>query len=255
MRPDRRTRVGRITSSSGSSGRSSRRCSQRAIRVCSTRRTRGGRRGVSTCPSCPPTGGADRHEIVVDEETGIPVKATKTLGGKFISEFRIEDLSVDTPIARDQLTIDFPEGRPDVRSDSGFRRVALADVAAVVGYAPLVPARVPPGYELAEVAAARRPLQVFTGEDGQKIVQMHRTGPEAMNPDSRRVVSLSYRRGLDQFVVTTRARHVPASAPDERGLTPDATGTTHSPPATASATSRSGSRSGTARSQARESSS
>ena len=38
-----------------------------------------------------------------------------------------------------------------MRSDAGFRRVGLGEVAAAVGYAPLVPAWTPGGYELAEV--------------------------------------------------------------------------------------------------------
>jgi hypothetical protein len=63
-----------------------------------------------------------------------------------------------------------------------------------VGYAPLVPAHVPDGYELAEVAVASEAAP---------------TGVEAGNPISRNVVSLAYRRGLDRFVVTTRVRKVP----------------------------------------------
>jgi hypothetical protein len=37
------------------------------------------------------------------------------------------------------------------------------------------------------------------------------TGTEGSNPPSTHVVSLSYRRGLDQMLVTTRLRHVPGS--------------------------------------------
>ena len=74
------------------------------------------------------------------------------------------------------------------RSDDGFRRVSLAAATTSAGYAPLVPASVPAGYELAEVAVARD------------------AAPAGSNPQSRMVVSLSYRRGLDQFVVTTRVR-------------------------------------------------
>jgi hypothetical protein len=76
-----------------------------------------------------------------------------------------------------------------MRSDDGFRRVQLHEAESVVGYAPLVPAWVPEGYELADVAVA--------AEGGP-------TGTEAGNPPSRNVVSLSFRRGFDQFLVTTR---------------------------------------------------
>jgi hypothetical protein len=74
-----------------------------------------------------------------------------------------------------------------------------------VSYRPLVPAWTPDGYKLAEVAVAR--------EAGP-------TGKEAGNPPSRMVVSLSYRRGIDQFLVTTRL----ASGPAERWSDPLATG-------------------------------
>jgi hypothetical protein len=72
----------------------------------------------------------------------------------------------------------------------GFRRVPLAGVEAGAGYKPLVPGWVPEGYRLAEVAvaASSRP----TGNE------------QRPNPESRRVVSLRYDRGLDQLVVTTR---------------------------------------------------
>jgi hypothetical protein len=78
-----------------------------------------------------------------------------------------------------------------MRSDDGFRRVPLAGVAAAAGYRPLVPAWLPAGYHLAEVAVAREAAP---------------TGKEGGNPASRMAVSLSYRRGVDQFLVTTRLR-------------------------------------------------
>jgi hypothetical protein len=90
-----------------------------------------------------------------------------------------------------------------MRSDDGFRRVELGEAASIVGYAPLVPASVPDGYELAEVAVARDAAP---------------TGAEAANPRSRMVVSLSYRRGLDQFLVTTRLTRVPAEGEPELPL-------------------------------------
>jgi hypothetical protein len=73
--------------------------------------------------------------------------------------------------------------------------VALDEVAGAVGYDPLAPAWLPEGFELAEVAVA-------PGAGNP-------TGAEGGNPPSTDVVSLSYRRGLDQILVTTRLRHVP----------------------------------------------
>jgi hypothetical protein len=53
----------------------------------------------------------------------------------------------------------------------------------------LVPTSVPDGYRLTEVAVSRKPSF---------------TGTEAGNPPVGNIVSLSYRRGLDHFIVTTR---------------------------------------------------
>jgi hypothetical protein len=102
---------------------------------------------------------------------------------------------VNADLSPETFRLEFPSGSEVLQSDDGFRRVELGEVAGVVGYAPLVPAAVPDGYELAELAVARESAP---------------TGSEAGNPPSRMVVSLSYRRGLDQFLVTTRLAHVPA---------------------------------------------
>jgi hypothetical protein len=131
----------------------------------------------------------DRLEITVDRATGIPLRVIETKHGAFLRELRIENLAVDAEPGPHAFTLDFPAGADVLQSDDGFRRVALDDVAAAVGYAPLVPSIVPEGYELSEVAMART-----AGP----------TGTEGGNPPSRMVVSLSYRRGLDQFLVTTR---------------------------------------------------
>jgi hypothetical protein len=136
-----------------------------------------------------PQDSADHLRITVDRETGIPVRVLETNDGAFWRELRIEDPAVNTDLPSDTFRLEFPPDADVLRSDDGFRRVPLSDVAGIVGYAPLVPAWVPEGYELAEVAVAR---------------EADPTGVEAANPPSRMVVSLSYRRGLDQFLVTTR---------------------------------------------------
>jgi hypothetical protein len=142
---------------------------------------------------------ADRLEITVDRGTGIPVRVLETNDGAFWREIRIEDLVVNVDLAPDTFRLEFPPGAEVMRSDDGFRRVDLGEVPGLVGYAPLVPGGVPDGYELAEVAVARESAS---------------TGAEASNP-SRMVVSLSYRRGLDQFLVTTRLARVTAEGEPE----------------------------------------
>jgi hypothetical protein len=131
----------------------------------------------------------DRFQLTVDRETGIPVRVVELKNGEPLRELRVEELAVDAELGPAAFRHDFPAGAEVMRSDDGFRRVPLVDVGSLVGYVPLVPASVPDGYELAEVAVAE---------------QAGPTGREAGNPPSRMVVSLSYRRGFDQLVVTTR---------------------------------------------------
>jgi len=147
---------------------------------------------VDTVPNAiAPELSADRFSITVDRETGMPVRVLETKNGTFLRELAIEDARVNAELAPGTFRLAFPAGAEVMRSDEGFRRVPLAAVAGAVGYAPLVPAWLPDGYRLAEVAVAR--------EAGP-------TGTEGGNPVSRMVVSLAYRRGLDRLLVTTRLR-------------------------------------------------
>ena len=158
---------------------------------------------------------ADHLSITVDQQTGIPVKIVEKFQGRFLSESRIEKLAVDRDLPPGTFTLDLPPDLKLEHRDFGFRRVPLARVESIVGYAPLVPAWVPEGYELTEIAVAR--------ESG------YPTGVEGGNPPSEGVLSLSYRRGLDQFLVTTRLSRIvapgePQRPPEELWSDPLATG-------------------------------
>ncbi len=131
----------------------------------------------------------DRFEMVVDRETGIPVHVVERKGPATLRDLSVERLVVDEPVGENTFALRFPPGAEVSRTDDGFRRVALPDVGRLAGYGALVPAWIPDGFQPAEVAVAQRAAP---------------TGPEAGNPPSRRVVSLSYRRGFEQLVVTTR---------------------------------------------------
>jgi hypothetical protein len=111
----------------------------------------------------------DHVSVVVDRATELPVRVVGTLGGELRSDLRLELDAVDADLPRALFRLAFPPGAEVQRIDSGFRRVRLADVER----AP-VPRELPDGFELREVA------------------------------DSGSVVSLSYRRGLQQVVVTAR---------------------------------------------------
>lgn len=137
------------------------------------------------------TGNAGEEQLItVDRETGIPVRDERLRDGRFAGEWRIEDLGVTSAGATARFRLQASPDQQQTTYDMGFRRVPLAGVEAAAGYKPLVPSWVPEGYRLAEVAvaASSRP----TGNE------------QRPNPESRRVVSLRYDRGLDQLVVTTR---------------------------------------------------
>jgi hypothetical protein len=133
----------------------------------------------------------DHLSLTVDRATGMPVRIVESKDGAVLRVLRIQNLEVDPASSAGEFALDFPAGAEVMRSDDGFRRTSLDRVAAAVGYRPLVPAWTPAGYRLAEVAVAREAAP---------------TGKEGGNPPSARVVSLDYRRGIDEFLVTTRLR-------------------------------------------------
>lgn len=133
----------------------------------------------------------DHLAITVDRATGMPVRIVESKHGAMLRELSIEHLALNPSLPASTFELALPAGADVMRSDDGFRHVPLDQVAADVGYRPLVPSWVPDGYRLADVAVAR---------------QATPTGKGGSNPPSRMVVSLSYRRGIDQFVVTTRLR-------------------------------------------------
>lgn len=99
-----------------------------------------------------------------------------SLRGRLHDALRLRRLRVDDPLAPHTFELSFPSRAAVNVSDSGFRRVDLREAARIVPYVPLVPAEVPNGYRLAEVAVAR---------------DAARTGAQELNPPSRMVVSLS----------------------------------------------------------------
>jgi hypothetical protein len=135
-------------------------------------------------------GWSPNHLVVtVDQETGIPLRTRWTVDGELRRALRIQKVNVNPDVTRGELAVDLPADVRLTRSDQGFRRVRLEGVEAVVGYAPLVPAWLPDGFEPADVTAA---------------AQGGPTGAEGMNPQAPGVVSISYRRGFDRIVLSTR---------------------------------------------------
>jgi hypothetical protein len=133
----------------------------------------------------------DHVSVTVDRATGFPLHIVLTLGGHFRSETRVDQLKLDQPVKGSTFSVDFPPGAELLRTNAGFSNVDLHQAASIAGYQPLVPSRLPDGFRLATVAAAN---------------STERTGPGQSNPPSSGVVALAYRRGLEQFVLTTRLR-------------------------------------------------
>ena len=136
-----------------------------------------------------PGGSGDQLEVVVDRESGFPLRITESLEGRFLHQVTLSGLVADEPVDPDTFSLEFPDGVEVFRRDAGFRRVTVDQAAAIVGYRPLLPTDLPDGFERAEVTAAA---------EGPS------TGTEGMNPAAPGVVSVAYRRGFDRIVVTTR---------------------------------------------------
>jgi hypothetical protein len=146
---------------------------------------------------------ADNLQVTVDQATGLPIRVLETLRGERRRVLRVERLTLDAALPQRAFDLRLPAGVETFRTDYGFHRLQLEDAGAAVGYAPLVPSWVPDGFTLAEVAVAEHAAS---------------TGTEAGNPRSEDVVSLAYRRGFDELIVTTRR------AGDDRWSDPLATG-------------------------------
>jgi hypothetical protein len=139
----------------------------------------------------------DRLDIVVDQASGFPLRVTETLAGRFLYELRLSNLVVDSPVDPSTFVLNMPTGPNVAHIDYGFRATPLDQVAAVVGYQPVLPTDIPAGYRIAQITVAR---------------QSQATGSEGLDPPSRNVVSVAFRRGFDLIVVTTRSTGANRSA-------------------------------------------
>jgi hypothetical protein len=130
----------------------------------------------------------DRLSVTVDRTSGFPVAVRETLRGRLVREFELLDLRLNRPMTRRMFAPSVPAGTPTAHE--GFRDASLSAAARLVGYAPLVPTRLPQGLARAETRVARTTPSP--------------TGDESLNPPSVGVVSTAHRRGLDRVIVTTR---------------------------------------------------
>jgi hypothetical protein len=132
----------------------------------------------------------DHLDIVVDRESGFPVDVESRRDGKMLKHTRIQNLVLNRSLPADRFRLEFPAAGQLIRLDrvdAGFRRVEPAAAEAVTGYRPLIPRYTPARFEGPIVAAAESSSMS--------------TGDEGMNPPSRDVTNVTYRRGLDRLAI------------------------------------------------------
>lgn len=138
-------------------------------------------------------GAPDEIRAIVDRQTAFPVSVTRLSGGNVVESLTVERLVVNPTVPAGRFVL---ANDKVAASDEGFEEVQRPEAAARAGFVPLVP-DVGDGFAFDEVAVARTPGG---------------TGPEGSNPNPGPVVSESFRRGIDQITVSTRATGPDASA-------------------------------------------
>jgi hypothetical protein len=138
------------------------------------------------------------HTAVVDKATGLPlraavvsVKAPRTQR----SVWRVVDLRTDVPVDADTFTLDIPQGAKVEESAEYEHFAAPADLAAKVGYTPLLPTTLPEGADLATSSTQPDPWgpYVWLFPVPVPYVDLSKL------PD--RLTSLYYQCGFDRFTV------------------------------------------------------
>lgn len=148
--------------------------------------------------------GPDRARLAVDPETNLPVAVSLFSADQPWEDIRVDNLAVDAPLGAENFVVQIPAGAQVSPTDAGFRRVASpAEATAAVGYAASVPAYIPEGFKLAEVAVAGQ---------AQSPGPTNLDGSQGPAQASEGIILLSYRRGFEQLVVTTRRGVTPPSS-------------------------------------------
>jgi hypothetical protein len=129
--------------------------------------------------------GADAVRLSVDQDELLPIEVAVSAEGVPIRLTSFRDVVPNEAAPREMFTLEFTSDDPLERIDHGFSPLLLADVAGTVGFQPLQPTYLPIGFTL-DTARARL---------------------------ADNVVSLRYRRGIEQVVVSTRPSPVTVGQP------------------------------------------
>jgi hypothetical protein len=120
--------------------------------------------------------GADAVRLSVDQDELLPIEVVVSADGVPIRVLNFRDVVPNEKAPPDTFTPAFMPGDPIERIAHGFAPLLLADVAGAVGFEPLQPTYLPSGFTLDTVRVRL----------------------------ADKVVSLRYRRGFEQVVVSTR---------------------------------------------------
>lgn len=134
----------------------------------------------------------DAMQVIVDQRRQLPDEVSLSVKGTVVHRARFSYLRLASTVRQDTFRLAFPGQINPPALDNGFRRTKLLDAARMVGYTPVVPGWLPADYELSTVAVVRGSppgLPATAGGD---------------NPPNRDVLSIAYRRGVDQLTVTLR---------------------------------------------------
>lgn len=135
----------------------------------------------------------DFQAITIDEQSGLALRVQALNGGQPEYDMRVENLVTNV---EGEPSFAVPPGTTTRSGDEGFTRMTLQQARRSAPYDPLLPGWLPAGFTQAEVAYFSPP----PGATG-------RVGPgPGVRPDTPRVVSVAFRRGLELFVVSTSLR-------------------------------------------------
>jgi hypothetical protein len=132
---------------------------------------------------------ADHAAITIDRATGLGLRLQLFEAARPGLDVRWQTIVVDPPVSPETFLPPFPD-LPRQHVTVGFEPVPLDGLARAVGYRPLLPTVLPDGFAAKRSAVAASIAVV----------------DDYLNPESRRVVSVTYRRGLERFTVSNRLR-------------------------------------------------
>lgn len=150
--------------------------------------------GPRTPAASPPAGASSTGfwsaEVIVDQQTGLPVRVTQWGAGGAHHVWEMNDLRIDTVLPADEFASAIPAGVTITQTSEGLRFLSLDQARRLVGFSVPMPTQVPDGFRLGEVIV----------QSGEAMIN----GSYEQDPLSSLVAEV-WRRGLDTFRVEVSA--------------------------------------------------